>query len=70
MTASGPTSAATGPLNALGFSAVNKTGETQLRSYVNLDDDNDGTAGYVGYYSGNNATPANRPTLTVDYVVP
>jgi len=54
----------------LGFSAVNKTGETQLRSYVNLDDDNDGTAGYVGYYSGNNATPANRPTLTVDYVVP
>jgi carboxypeptidase T len=57
----------TGSLNAAGLAAVNKTGTTQLRVYFNLDDNNDGGADYLGYYSGDNSTSANRPQLVVTY---
>jgi len=56
-----------GSLNAAGLAAINKTGTTQLRVYFNLDDDNDRIADYMGYYSGDNATAANRPQLVVTY---
>ncbi len=56
-----------GTLNAAGLAAINKTGTTQLRIYFNLDDNNDGGNDYIGYYSGDNSTSANRPQLVVTY---
>ncbi len=57
----------TGSLNAAGLAAINKTGTTQLRVYFNLDDNNDGGNDYIGYYSGDNGTTANRPQLVVTW---
>ncbi len=57
----------TGALNAAGLAALDKTGTTQLRVYFNLDDNDDLGNDYVGYYSGDNATAANRPQLVVTY---
>ncbi|HEX4952414.1 MAG TPA: S8 family serine peptidase [Thermoanaerobaculia bacterium] len=56
-----------GSLSAAGLAAVNKTGTTQLRVYFSLDDNDDGGTDYIGYYSGDNATAANRPQLVVTY---
>jgi carboxypeptidase T len=56
-----------GSLNAAGLAALDKTGTTQLRVYFNLDDNDDGGNDYIGYYSGNNSTAANRPQLVVTY---
>ncbi|HXU31696.1 MAG TPA: M20/M25/M40 family metallo-hydrolase [Thermoanaerobaculia bacterium] len=56
-----------GSLNAAGLAAINKTGTTQLRAYFNLDDNDDTANDYLGYYSGNNGTAANRPQLVVTY---
>ena len=57
----------TGSLNAAGLAAINKTGTTQLRVYFNLDDNDDTGNDYLGYYSGENNTSANRPQLVVTY---
>ncbi len=54
-------------LNAAGLAALNKTGTTQLRIYFGLDDNDDTGNDYLGYYSGDNATAANRPQLVVTY---
>ncbi len=56
-----------GSLNAAGLAALDKTGTTQLRVYFNLDDNDDGGNDYIGYYSGDNSTSANRPQLVVTY---
>jgi hypothetical protein len=56
-----------GSLNAAGLAAVSKTGTTQLRVYFSLDDNDDTGNDYIGYYSGENATAANRPQLVVTY---
>ena len=56
-----------GALNAAGRAAINKTGRTQLRVYFALDDNDDLGADYIGYYSGNDQTAANRPQLVVTY---
>jgi hypothetical protein len=56
-----------GNLNAAGLAAINKTGTTQLRVYFNLDDNDDLGNDYLGYYSGDNSTAANRPQLVVTY---
>jgi hypothetical protein len=56
-----------GSLNAAGLAAVSKTGTTQLRVYFNLDDNDDNGNDYLGYYSGNDTTSANRPQLVVTY---
>lgn len=56
-----------GTLNAAGNATVNKTGTTQMRVYFNLDDNNNGTADYVGFYAGDNNTAGNRPQLVVTY---
>ncbi len=60
-------SPSTAALNAAGLAAINKTGTTQLKFYFTLDDNDDGGSDYVGFYSGDNGTAANRPTLTVVY---
>ncbi len=56
-----------GSLNASGLAAISKTGTTQLRIYFNLDDNDDTGNDYIGYYSGDNGTSANRPQLVVTY---
>jgi len=56
-----------GSLNAAGLAAVNKTGTTQFRVYFVLDDNDNGRNDFIGYYSGDNATAANRPQLVVIY---
>ena len=56
-----------GSLNAAGLAALDKTGTTQLRVYFNLDDNDDTSNDYIGYYSGDNGTSANRPQLVVTY---
>jgi hypothetical protein len=56
-----------GSLNASGLAAISKTGPTQLRVYFNLDDNDDTGNDYIGYYSGDNTTAANRPQLVVTY---
>ncbi len=56
-----------GSLNAAGLAALNKTGTTQLRVYFNLDDNDDTGNDYIGYYSSDNTTGANRPQLVVTY---
>jgi carboxypeptidase T len=56
-----------GSLNAAGLAALDKTGTTQLRVYFNLDDNDDGGNDYIGYYSGDSTTSANRPQLVVTY---
>lgn len=53
--------------NAAGLAAINKLGTTQVRIYFALDDNDDLGNDYIGYYSGDNNTAANRPTLTVTY---
>ncbi len=68
---SNPTSngaASTGTLNAAGLAAVNKTGVTQLKLYFTTDDNDNNAYDYIGFYGGEAATAANRPTLTVTYV--
>lgn len=57
----------TGTLNAAGIAALNKTGTTQLRVYFNTGDNDDTGNDYLGYYSGENGTAANRPQLVVTY---
>jgi carboxypeptidase T len=56
-----------GSLNAPGLAAIDKAGTTQMRVYFNLDDNDDGGNDYIGYYSGNSSTSANRPQLVVTY---
>ncbi|MFL6291617.1 MAG: S8 family serine peptidase [Thermoanaerobaculia bacterium] len=56
-----------GILNAAGLAAISKTGTTQIRVWFNLDDNDDTGNDFVGYYSGDNATPANRPQLVITY---
>ncbi len=60
-------SPSTASLSAAGLAAINKTGRTQLKFFFTLDDNDDGGNDYVGFYSGDNATAANRPTLSVTY---
>jgi len=56
-----------GSLNAAGLAAVNKTGTTQLRVYLTLEGKSLGSGDYIGYFSGESATPDNRPQLVVTY---
>lgn len=60
-------SASTGTLSALGLSAINKTGTTQLRVYCTIGDNDDAGFDYIGFYPGEATTVANRPQLTVTY---
>ncbi len=60
-------SPSTAALNAAGLAAINKTGRTQFRAAFTLDDNDDTGTDYVGFFSGDNATAANRPTITITY---
>ena len=54
-------------LNAAGLAAVHKTGTTQFRIYFSVDDNEDLRDDYIGYYSGEALTAADRPQLVVTY---
>jgi hypothetical protein len=56
----------TGTLNAAGRAAVSKTGITQLRVSMTLDDNDDLGSDYVGFYSGE-AASGNKPELVITY---
>lgn len=49
---------------------INKTGRTQFRLRFATEDNGDGGADYIHFYSGNDAIVSNRPTLVVEYYVP
>jgi hypothetical protein len=51
------------------FKYINRTGVTQFRLRFALDDNNNGTADYLLFYSGNAAT-SKRPTLVIKYYAP
>jgi hypothetical protein len=53
----------------IGRSYLNTTGTTQFRLRFALGDNNDGTANYLRFWSGNAAT-ADRPQLLTKYFVP
>jgi len=49
---------------------INLTGTTQFRLRFKLDDDNDNTADYMKFFSGNYGTATDRPVLVIQYYVP
>jgi hypothetical protein len=55
--------------NNEGLAQINKTGTTQLRIRLMIDDNNDNAADYFRFYSAN-AGSTNAPKLTVTYTVP
>ena len=56
-------------LNAA-YPYINRTGTTQFRLRFKLDDDNDNTADYMKFFSGNYGTATDRPVLVIQYYVP
>jgi hypothetical protein len=52
------------------FTCINKTGVTQLRLRFSKDDNDDMSADYLMFYSGNATTASYRPQLIVEYYVP
>jgi len=57
------------PLRAPSYPLVNLTGSTQFRLRFAIDDDDDGIADYLNFYTGN-APLDSQPQLVVDYYVP
>lgn len=56
-------------LGASALAHVNKTGHTQLRMRFLTDDNNNSTADFISFYSGD-APAVRQPVLTVTYYVP
>ena len=52
------------------FGYINKAGITQFRLRFAKDDNDDMSADYLKFYSGNYATAAYRPILIIKYYVP
>jgi hypothetical protein len=49
---------------------INKTGLTQLRLRFSRDDNDDLSADYLNFYSGDYGTTSYRPQLIIEYYVP
>jgi len=56
-----------GSLDAAGLSAIDTTGTSQMRIYFDLDDNDDTSNDYIGWYSANNSNSGNHPQLEVTY---
>jgi len=56
-----------GELKKSALSFINLTGATQIRLRFNKDDNDDMSADYIRFYSGNAASPAYQPMLEVEY---
>ena len=57
-------------LNPAAFAYINKTGVTQMRLVFQLDDNDDLSADYLTFYSGDAEDQALRPHLMVEYYIP
>jgi len=57
-------------LNSTAFQWFKLTGPTQMRLRFQLDDDDDGVADYLSFFSGDEATTSDRPVLTIQYYIP
>lgn len=57
-------------LNSAANPFINPMGMTQLRLAFQLDDNDDLSADYITFYSGNDGTLSNRPQLVVKYYIP
>ncbi|MGE5251350.1 MAG: choice-of-anchor Q domain-containing protein, partial [Bacteroidota bacterium] len=53
-----------------GFAYINKAGPTQFRLRFAVDDNDDGAADYIKFYSGNVTMLAYRPQLIITYYMP
>ena len=58
-----------GMLSNLNFGFINLTGATQMRLRFQKDDNDDMSADYLAFYSGNAAT-TDRPQLVITYYIP
>lgn len=58
----------TANLNTTGRNNINKVGPTQLRLYFDLDDNNDESADFIRFFSGN--APDSKPALVITYTIP
>ncbi|HEY5902583.1 MAG TPA: DNRLRE domain-containing protein, partial [Anaerolineales bacterium] len=52
------------------YAYINRKGTTQLRLRFSLDDNDDMSADYIRFYSGNAGSLSYRPVLTVEYYTP
>ena len=52
------------------FPYINKLSVTQFRLRFTKDDNDDGNADIIKFFSGNYATASARPTLIIEYYVP
>jgi hypothetical protein len=57
-------------VGATSYQYVNLTGTTQFRLRFQKDDNDNGIADFVRFFSGNYATASSRPTLIIEYTVP
>jgi hypothetical protein len=57
-------------LNSSGRLYLNLTGTTEFRLAFSLDDNNNATADFIKFFSGNHATAGVRPQLIVEYYLP
>jgi hypothetical protein len=58
---------AIGDLDSTGIAAINRSGKTQVRLHYELDDNDNGDADYVGFYSGSNSNSNFHPVLEIEY---
>ncbi|MGE5251736.1 MAG: choice-of-anchor Q domain-containing protein, partial [Bacteroidota bacterium] len=58
------------PLAPTRFMYINRSGLTQIRLRFRLDDDNDLSADYLKFYSGDIGVSSARPRLVITYYVP
>jgi hypothetical protein len=56
-------------LKPAAYAFINRMGVTQFRLRFQMDDDNDGVADFIWFYSGD-AAAVNRPALVIEYYVP
>jgi hypothetical protein len=55
---------------SVAYPQINRFGTTQIRLRFFVDDNNNATADYMKFFSGNYVYPASRPLLIIDYYVP
>jgi hypothetical protein len=57
-------------LRARNYVLVNRTGTTQFRLRFEVDDNDNSTADYLSFFTGNAPTVTDRPELIVTYYTP
>ena len=58
------------PLRAPAFTRIDLVGQTQFRLRFEIDDNDNGRANYLSFYTGNATDADNRPELLITYYVP